>query len=189
MRIATTIVIAAAVASAVLFSASAQSPASEPVALDVQSASRALDAIPAVFAIARNLDSAEIDVGPDSMASGFNALADETAAQEQLSAALGAYGFEGYGAWAATIRTIFATYGFIRAEGQTAPIVDRALQQVLNDSGVPQNQKDAIVSRMGPTKGVESSQDGPAPTEENLVVVIGLMPHIEATIEMIGAMQ
>jgi hypothetical protein len=189
MRLATMIVIATVTASPHLSSVSAQSPANQPVALEAQSATRALDAIPAVFAIARNLEGVEIDVSADSMARGFSDLADEAAAQDQLTAALGAYGFEGYGAWAATTRTIFATYGFILSEGQAAPIVERALQQVVNNPGVPQNQRDAIVSHMSRLKGAESSPDGAAPTEENLVVVIGLVPHIESTIEMMRAMQ
>ena len=103
MRIATTLVIATVAVSAVLLSALAQSPEDQPVALEAQSAARALDAIPAVFAIAQNLEGAEVDVSADGMASGFSDLADKTAVQDQLIAALGAYGFEGYGAWAATM--------------------------------------------------------------------------------------
>jgi hypothetical protein len=189
MRIVMTLVIGAVVATAVVVAASAQSPPKQGITLDVQSASRALDAIPAVFAVARNLEGVEIDVGPDSMASGFSDLADEPAAQDQLTAALGAYGFEGYSVWSATVRTIFATYGIIRSEGQAAPTVDRALQQVLNDPGVPQSQKDAIVSSMSRPEGSGPSSDEAAPSEEDLVVVIGLVPHIEATIEMMRAMQ
>ena len=189
MGIATTLVIAAVAASTALLSASAQSPSGQSVALEARSATRALDAIPAVFIVAQNLDGAEIDVSADSMASGFSDLADEAAAQDQLTAALGAYGFEGYPAWAATVRTIFATYGFIRSEGLAAPTIDRALQQVLNDPNVPQNQKDAVVDRMGNSPADVPKTDGTAPTIENLVVVIGLVPQIESTIEMMRAMR
>jgi hypothetical protein len=189
MRIVMTLVAPAVAILTNLLSASAQSPANQLVALEALSAARALDAIPAVFAVAQNLGGVEIDISANSMASGFSDLADETAAQDQLTAALGAYGFEGYGVWAATIRTIFATYGFIRSEGQAAPIVDRALQKVLNDPGVPQNQKDAIVRHMDDPKADMPKPDGAAPTDENLVVVIELVPHIESTIEMMGAMQ
>lgn len=189
MRIAATLVIAAVVGSTVPLSASAQSPANQQVALDPQSAARALDAIPAVFVVAQNLDGAQIDISADGMASGFSDLADETAAQDQLTAALGAYGFEGHPAWAATVRTIFAGYGFIRSEGWAAPMIDHALQQVLNDPGIPQNQKDAIVDHMGSPLADFPRTDGTAPTEENLIVVIGLLPHIESTIEMMRAMR
>jgi hypothetical protein len=189
MRIATTFVIAAVVSSATLLSASAQSPATQQVTLDSQSASRALDAIPAVYVVAQNVDGAEVDVSAAGMASGFSDLADETAAQEQLTAALGAYGFEGYPAWAATVRTIFATYDFIRSEGLAASTIDRALQLVFNDPSVPQNQQGAIVDRMDDPPADIPETDGTAPTEENLVVVIELVPHIETTIEMMRAMR
>lgn len=189
MRVVMTLIIGALAATAIVIATSAQSPPKQRITLDAQSASRALDAIPAVFAVARNLEEVEIDVGPDSMASGFSDLADEPAAQDQLTAALGAYGFEGYSVWSATVRRIFATYGIIRSEGQAAPTVDRALQQVLNDPAVPQSQKDAIVSSMSRPEGSGASADEAAPSEEDLMVVIGLMPHIEATIEMMRAMQ
>lgn len=188
MRIVTTFVIAAFVATTVATTVSAQSPSQE-VLLEGRSAARALDAIPAVFAVAQNLEGIEIDVSADGMASGFSDLAAEPSAQEQLTAALGAYGFEGYDAWAATIRTIFATYSFIRSEGQAAPTVARALKQVLDDAGVPQSQKDAIVIHIGRPRGKSTSPDGVTPIEENLVVVIGLMPQIESTTEMMRAMQ
>lgn len=189
MRIAMMLAIAAVATSTVVLSSSAQSPENQLLALEVQSAARALDAIPAVFAIAQNLEGVEIDVSAEGMASGFSDLADETAVEDQLTAALGAYGFEGYPAWAATVRTIFAAYAFIRSEGPAAPTIERALQQVLNDPSVPQSQKNAIVDRMDRPPADIPKTAGTAPTEGNLVVAVELVPHIESTIEMMRAMR
>ena len=189
MRIATTLAIAAVLSCTTLLSASAQSLTTQQVTLDSQSASRALDAIPAVFVVAQNVDGAEIDLSADGMASGFSDLADETAALDQLTAALGAYGFEGYPDWAATVRTIFTVYGFIRSERWAAPMIDRALQQILSDPGIPQIQKDAIVDRMDGLPVDIPETVGAPPTEQNLMVVIELVPHIETTIETMRAMR
>jgi hypothetical protein len=169
--------------------ASAQSPEPRPVALETQSATRALDAVPAVFAVARNLEGIEINVSLDAMERGFSDLAGQPAAQEQLAAALGVYGYETYGEWAATIRTIFATYAFVKAEGAGAPTIEPALQQVLNDPRVTRAQKDAIVAWMDASGADAPGTEGVPPSEGNLVAVIALVPHIASTIEMMQAMQ
>ena len=185
----TPVVVAVLTALMLVATASAQAPAAQPVVLEPQSTARALDAVAAVFAVARNLEDAEIGVGIESVADGFADLADETAAQDQLTAALGAYGFEGYRPWADTIKTIFATYGYVQSAGPTDPLVEKALQQVMNDAGVPQSQKDAIYRHIAEMSGEPIASEVAAPTPENLAVVIGLAPHIASTIEMIRAMQ
>lgn len=167
----------------------AQAPIIQQVELEAQSASRALDAIPAVFAVARNLDGIAIDVGVDSMANGFADLAGQEAAQGQLTGALGAYGFEAYEDWAATVRTVFAIYAFIRSEGAGSPSIGAAVNRVLEDPSIPQGQKDAVADRISePT--IDAPQTGEAiPSPGNLAIVVALVPQIESTIQMMQAMQ
>ena len=179
----------AAVLSLGLDSAVAQG---QPVALDARSAGRALDAVPAVFAVAQNVEGVDIDVSVDSMVGGFGDLAGEAAAQEMLVGALGAYDFESYEDWATTIRAIFSIYAFIQADaanGDGAPAIASALQRVLDDPGMPQSQKDAIAAHMDGAKTAVASTPAVTPSEANLAVVIGLGPQIEATIAMMRAMQ
>jgi hypothetical protein len=169
--------------------ASGQVAGPQSLVLETRSASRALDAIPAVFAVAKNLENVEIDVGVEGMASGFSDLANHAAAQEQLVAALGAYGFESYGDWAATTQTIFATYTYIEVKGATAPPIAEAVDNVLNDPGLPERQKELIKIQVEGIEAKMSDVEVPSPSQTNLEVVIALMPQISTTIEMMQAMQ
>lgn len=178
--------IAAVVSTTPIF---AQAPVLQQVELEAQSASRALDAVPAVFAVARNLDGIEIDVSVDSMANGFADLADQESAHGQLAAALGAYGFETYDDWAATVRTVFAVYAFLGSEGPSTALIDEAVNQVLKDPSVPQGQKDAIRERMSEPIVGKSQFSETVPTRDNLATVVALVPQIESTIQMMKAMQ
>jgi len=189
LRLATLIVAAAVLGFPVVGPAPAQNTAPLPVTLDAQSASRALDAVPAVFAVAQNLEGVDIDVDVESMANGFSGLAGQEAAQVQLTAALGSYGFEGYADWAETIRILFSTYAFVRSKGPNDEAINLAVQGVLDDPDVPQSQKDAIVGRMREPLADYPDVDAGAPSRENLAVVIALVPHIESTVEMMRAMQ
>lgn len=189
MRVVTPVVIVILVVLAVIEMASAQAPVDGAVALERQSAARALDAVPAVFAIARNLEGIKIDVGPDSIASGFSDLAGQEGAHDQLKGALGAYGFEGYSDWAATIRTIFLAYAYVRARGPDDAAVRQVLQQILADSDVPQSRKDAISSAMAAIEPDATGSVIDVPNQENLSIVVALAPHIESTIDMVRAMQ
>lgn len=189
MRIAMQVVVAGLATCAIVVPSSAQVEAPELVALEMRSASRALDAVPAVFAVAQNLENIKVDVSVDSMMSGFRDLAGQGDVQDLLAAALGPYDFEGYDEWAGTIRTVFAVYSFVRSNGPSAPSVGRAMQQVLNDPSIPQSQKDAIVRLMNEPMAQPLEADGLSPTQENLTVVIALVPHIEATVEMMRVMQ
>ena len=177
----------AAIASVV--PASGQVAGPQPLVLESRSASRALDAIPAVFAIAKNLENVEIDVSVDGMASGFVDLANQEAAQEQLVAALGAYGFEGYSDWASTTQTIFTTYSYIQAKGAADPPVAEAVDKVMKDPGLPQRQKELIKIQVEGIDAKTSEIEESAPSQANLEVVIALMPQVAATIEMMQAMQ
>lgn len=188
MRIATPVIVAAFAAMAIV-PASAQVAAPQSVALETRSASRALDAVPAVFAVARNLEGVEIEVGVDSVANGFSDLAGQPAAQEQLTAALGSYGFEGYEDWAATVRTVFSTYAFIRSRGPNDPSIEEATRRILDDPSIPRSQKDSIVESMSEPSAELPEIGAAPPTQENLAVVVALVPHIESTIEMMRAMQ
>jgi hypothetical protein len=167
----------------------AQAPILQQVELEARSASRALDAVPAVFAVARNLDGIEIDVSVDSMASGFADLAGQESAQSQLVGALGAYGFETYDDWAATVRTLFAVYEFLGSAGPSTALIEEAVSQVLKDPSVPQSQKDAIQERMSEPIVGNSQISETVPTRDNLAIVVALLPQIESTIEMMQAMQ
>jgi len=189
LRIVTPVVVAAIVAFSAVGPAPAQNAIPEPVALDARSAARALDAVPAVFAVAQNVEGVDIDVDVESMANGFSGLADQEAVHEQLTAALGSYGFEGYADWAATIRKIFSTYAYVRSKGANDEEIKRAVQRALDDPGLPQSQKDAIVSRMSQPLAEYPDVDAAPPSQEDLAAVIALVPHIETTIEMMRAMQ
>jgi len=167
----------------------AQAPSADAVALDRLPAGRALDAVPAVLAVAQNVEGVEIEVSPDSISGAFMDLADLDVASDQLTGALGAYGFDGYRDWAAMIRTIFATYRFLRSQGPDAPAVKRALAKVLNDPDIPDNQKEAIAMRLAEVEADPTGSDAGVPSQDNLSVVISLLPHIGSTIQTVRALQ
>lgn len=167
----------------------AQAPSADGVVLDRQSAGRALDAVPAVLAVARNVEGVEIDVSIESVAQGIDGLAGQPAASDQLAGALGAYGFDGYGDWAATIETIFTTYRFIRSQGLDTPSVKEGLEEVLSDPSIPENQKERIAASVATLEAESAGSDAGVPSQDNLEVVISLLPHIESTIETVKALK
>lgn len=189
LRIALSFLLAANAALATTLPAFGQAAGGEPVVLESRTASRALDAVPAVFAVAQNLEGVDLDLSIDGLANGYSELASLTAAQEQLTTALSVYDFENYGVWAATIKTVFSTNAYIRAKGLTASEVNLALQEVLHDVGIPQTQKDTIAAEMKSVASGSAGADVVAPLFDNLVVVIGLLPQVESTITMMQAMQ
>ncbi len=167
----------------------AQAPSADAVALDRLSAGRALDAVPAVLAVAQNVEGFKIEVSPKSISGAFINLADQDVASDQLTGALGAYGFEGYRDWAATIRTIFATYRFLRSQAPDAPAVTQALAKVLDDPDIPDNQKESIAVRLAAVEADPTGSGAGVPSQDNLSVVISLLPHIESTIQTVRALQ
>jgi len=175
-----------------LTSVSAQMPDIQPVALTNDTASSALDAMPAIFAVAQNYDGQGVGGDMGSLVAGFSGLGSYADAQAQLGTAVGAYGFDSYTDWLATIQTIMSTYAYIQSAGalqQMGPAMDAAMQQVLNNPSIPQAQKDAIIAQMGAANTAQAQAQANAPSEENQAVVIALMPLVEGTIQTMQTMQ
>jgi hypothetical protein len=171
---------------------SAQMPEFQPVALSDISAASALDAMPAIFAVARNYEGKGVSGDMDGLVSGFAGLRDFANAQEQLGFAVSAYGFDSYPDWVATIQTVLATYAYIKsaeAREEMAPAMDEAMQKVLDNPSIPQAQKDAIIAQLGGVKAANAEKQASAPSEENQAVVIGMLPLVETTIQTMQAMQ
>jgi len=172
--------------------ASAQMPEFQPVALSDIAATNALDAMPAIFAVAQNYEGQSVGGDMDGLVTGFAGLRNFADAQEQLGVAVGAYGFDSYPDWVATIQTILATYAYVQTAGareQMAPAMDAAMQKVLDNPNIPQAQKDAIIAQLGGVNSSIGESQASAPSEENQAIVISLLPQIEATIRTMEAMQ
>ncbi len=177
---------------ATITTVSAQMPDFQPVALSDITAASALDAMPAIFAVAQNYEGQGLSGDMDGLVTGFAGLETYAEAQEQLGVAIGAYGFESYADWVATIQTVLATYAYIQTAGareQMAPAMDAAMQRVLSDPNIPQAQKDAIIAQLGGVKAGIAENQARAPSQENQAIVIGLLPLVEATIQTMQAMQ
>lgn len=171
---------------------SAEMPDFEPVALSDITAASALDAMPAIFAVAQNYEGQSVSGDMENLVTGFAGFGTYADAQEQLGVAVGAYGFDSYPDWVATIQTVLATYAYIKsaeAREQMAPAMDEAMQKVLDNPSIPQAQKDAIIAQLGGVKAANAEKQASAPSEENQAVVMGLLPLVEATIQTMQAMQ
>lgn len=166
--------------------ARAETAASQPLALEARSAARALDAIPAIFAISQNFEGVDFDV--DGLVDSLIALEDYGPAQEQLSAAAGVYDFSGYSEWLATIRTMFATYAYARSD-VAKPATDAVVEQIVEDPAVSKAQKDALLAALETPAADVGVAPAVEPSEQNLRVVIGLSPQIETAIETMQAMR
>lgn len=158
----------------------------EPVALETRSAARALDAIPAIFAISQNYEGVDFDV--DGLVESLVALENYGPAQEQLSAAVSVYDFSGYSDWLATIRTIFTTYAYARSDAAKAA-VETAAGQIADDPSVTQAQKDAILAELENPAAAPVGEAAVDPSQENLRVVVALSPQIASAIETMQAMR
>lgn len=171
---------------------SAQMADFQPVALTNTSATGALDAMAAVFAVANNYDGQGVGGDLDSLMSGFAGLTTYADAQAQLGNAVGAYGFSSYAEWVATIQTVFGTYAYIQSAGamaQMGPAVDAAMQQVLADPNIPEAQKQAIIAQLGAAGAAQSQAQANAPSPENQAIVTELLPLVEYTMQSMQAMQ
>jgi hypothetical protein len=186
------VITAAAFAIATISTGLAQMPDFQPVELTDTSAANALDAMPAIFAVARNYDGQGVGGDMDGLVTGFAGLRNFADAQEQLGVAVGAYGFDSYPDWVATTQTILATYAYIKTAGareQMAPAMDAAMQKVLDNPNIPQAQKDAIIAQLDGANAANAARQANAPSEENQTIVIALLPLVESTIRTMQAMQ
>jgi hypothetical protein len=177
---------------ATLTTVSAQMPEFQPVALTDISATNALDAMPAIFGVAQNYESQSVGGEMGALVTGFAGLGSYAEAQAQLGAAVGAYGFDSYSDWLATLQTILSTYAYIQTAGareQMAPAMNSAMQQVLDNPNIPQAQKDAIIAQLGAASVAQAQGQASAPSEENQAVVIALLPLVKGTIQTMQAMQ
>lgn len=171
---------------------SAQTPEFQPVELTEVTAAAALDAMPAIFAVARNVEDERVSGDVNGLMTGMAGLQKNTAAQEQLGFAVSGYGFASYPDWLATTQTVFSTYVYIQtadARDQAAPALDAALQQVLNDPNIPQARKDAIVAQLSNIDAVAAEGQANIPSQANQAVVLALLPLIESTLQTMEGMQ
>jgi len=165
---------------------SAQAPNFQPVALTAGSAEAAVNAVPDVLAVAQNYQ------GAGGGLDGLAGLSTYAAAQADLNAAVAGNGFSSYGDWVAAIQTVVSTYGYIQSAGavqQMGPAMDAAIQQILNNPSIPQAQKEALIAQMGGASAAMAGAQANAPSAENQVIVMALMPQIEAMIQTMQAMQ
>lgn len=160
----------------------------EHVALTGDLAGRALDALPAVYAVAQSYEDQFPDGASDDVLVGLSGLATYEAARLELDGAVAPHGFSGYMDWVATIQTVLHAYAYVQsrpAMEQMAPQMDAAMQQILNNPNIPQAQKDAIMAQIGAMGGARAAMEANAPTPENQAVVRELGPRIEEAVNAI----
>jgi len=155
----------------------------ETVALTEDSASRALDALPDVYAVARSYKDRVPRESSDSPLSGVANFGLYRMAKADLDGAAGSHGFSDYTEWLQHITSLFQAHAFAQSAGAmaaAAPAMRAAMEKLQKDPNIPEAQKQAMLAQLSQMAGVNSATSEGGPSEQNQEIARRLAERIDA---------